>query len=178
MKKQLFTFWLGIFFAFSVTAFSQKAEKIDEFNRYIQCGEFMARMDSIFQYWKNAGEPNIYVVYYGTKFRVSTYFDKKTKREYTKLDYPHQEDAIAKAKAIPLYLTTMSDYSETDKNKLKDKIFLIDGGFQDKIQFEIWTAPKTEDIPKTESLFDKKDVIFKAKKPFATPNYTRCYEGY
>lgn len=175
MKKPTLAFLLSLLLF--VPAFSQQAEKIDEFG-VLPCGDFMARMDGVFHQWEKSPELNIYVVYYGQRYRKSTIRNKKTKSEVIKLDYPNRQDSLSWAKAVPFYLTTMNYYSPEDRRKLESKISLVDGGYEDNRGLEIWLALKQTDIPKTASTYTEKDLVFKARHPLKTPNYTKCYEGF
>lgn len=175
MKRLILAFLFSLLIF--VSAFSQQATKIDEFG-ILSCGDFMARMDGVFHQWKESPESNIYVVYYGQRYRKSTVWNKKTKSEIVKLDYPNRQDSLNWAKAIPLYLTTMNYYSPEDQSKLKSKIFLVDGGYEDSRGLEIWLALKETDIPKPISTYTEKDLVFKARQPLKTPNYAKCYEGF
>ncbi len=149
---------------------------IDAFGR-MPCGEFMARTDRVFSEWQKTPDSKIYVVHYGGRYRKKDVWNKKIKDfDKTKLEYPHREDGHNWAKAIPLYLT--SAYHQTAvPNLLKDKIILIDGGYRENTEVEIWLVPSNIEIPKPTPTIAEKDVKFRKDKPFRTPNYSNCYDG-
>ena len=105
----------------------------------------MARMDVVMGRHKDNPEAEIYVIYYGARYRKNLIDFDKRKNDFTKLklSYPHRDDALNQAKAIPLYLTTY--YPDKLGNSMKNKIKLIDGGFREKIEFEIWLVPNGTD---------------------------------
>lgn len=161
---------------FRVSAQTEKTRQIDEFGK-ITCDDFDARMDGIFTELENATDAKIYVIFYGERYRrTSSGWNKKTKDfESIKLDYPNRDDGLNWAKSIPLYLTTYKGYPTTSQNLLKDKIVLINGGFRENLEVEIWLVPKNGEIPKATPAIDEKDIKFRKDKPYQTPNFTACY---
>jgi len=177
MEKQLFSFLLLLSFVFSVSAQNKEARKIDEF-AIIPCGDFMARMDSIFAELQNSPDSKIYVVYYGGRYRKENVWNKKIKNfNKLKLKYSHREDGLNWAKSIPIYLTTQTYYPTTTRNLLKDKIILINGGFQENTEVEIWIVPKDAESPIPTPTIAEKDIKFRKDLPSRTPNFTDCYGG-
>ena len=175
MKNYLFIFLLSLSFILSVSAQDKEAVKVDEFG-IITCGDFMARMDGLFGEYQRYPETEIYVIYYGARYRK--YYKYSDKREILKLDYPHRDDGLNWAKSIPLYLTTDSNYPETFRNSIKDKIKLIDGGFRENREVEIWLVPKGAELPKPVPLLDEKYIEFRKNKPYPVRNLTGCYDIY
>ncbi len=176
MKKHFLSLFISLLFIVSVSAQTNEARKIDEFGR-IPCDEFMARMDSVFITLKDSPDSKIYVIYYGGRYRRTTSGRNKNTRSYesTKLDYPHRKDGLNRAKSIPLFLTTYASYPTTPQNLLKDKIILIDGGFRENIEVEIWLVPKDATLPKPAPTIDGKDIKFREDRPYGTPDFTKCY---
>lgn len=167
------------FLIFVPTAFTQteKARQVDEFSR-IPCGEFMARMAGIFIESQNSPDSKIHVIYYGSRFRKENIWNRKTrKHDKVKLNFPHRDDGLNWAKSIPLYLTS-GDTAETKAVKLpEDKFVLVNGGFRENIEVEIWLVPKNAEFPKPTPTVIEKDIRFRKDKPFVTPHYSSCYAG-
>jgi hypothetical protein len=175
MKKQFLSLFISMLFVFSISAQTKEARKIDEFSR-LPCGDFMARMDGVFTTLKESPDSKIYVVYYGGLFRkITAGWDKKRKFYKIVYDKSHREDGLNWAKSIPLFLTTYAAYPTTPQNLLKDKIILIDGGFRENLEVEIWLVPKDAALPKPTPTIDEKDIDFRRDGAYKTPNYTKCY---
>jgi len=160
---------------FALTAFAQDKESqlIDKFAR-ISCGEFMARMQWIFITSQDSPDSKIYVVYYGGRYRRESLWNKKTNSlDKIRLKYPHREDGLNWAKSIPLYLTSGFVYKA--KAPMSDKIVLINGGFREDAQVEIWLVPKDGELPKPTPTIAEADIKFRDDKPSSVPNFTNCY---
>jgi hypothetical protein len=95
--------------------------------------------------------------------------------KFTKLDYPHRQDGLNWAKSIPLFLTTYANYPTTSQNLLKDRIILIDGGFRENNEAEIWLVPKDALLPRPTPSIDEKDVKFRKDRAYETPDFRKCY---
>jgi len=119
---------------------------------------------------ENSSNSKIYVVYYGGRFRKESLWNAKTKSfDKIKLTYPHREDGLNWAKSIPLYLT---------KARLtNDEIVLVNGGFRESTEVEIWLVPKDAESPKPTPTVAEKDIKFRKDKPTGTPDFTTCYSG-
>jgi hypothetical protein len=178
MRKTIVSFIFICVLAFSASAQNKEARQIDEFG-VVPCGEMLGRMQLIFIESQNEPNSQIYVVYYGARFRKEELRNKKTNQvDRVQLKYPHREDALNRAKAIPLFLTTVESYPLSVRNAFKDKIVLIDGGYQQNIKMEVWLVPKDAAPPKPSPTIDEKDVKFRTDKPFGTPDWKRCYDAY
>jgi hypothetical protein len=178
MKKHLLILFFSLSFIFGISAQTKEPNQIDVVG-IIPCGDFMARMDLVFMTLKESPDSKIYVIYYGGRYRrITSHWDKKTgSYKSVKLDYPHGEDGINRAKSIPLFLTTYARYPTTPQNLLKDKIILIDGGFRENFEAEIWLVPNDAVLPKPTPTINEKDIKFRKDRPYGTPDFTRCYEG-
>ena len=77
------------------------------------------------------------------------------------------------AKSIPLYLTSGFVYKA--KALMSDKIVLINGGFREDAQVEIWLVPKDGELPKPTPTIAEADIKFRDDKPSSVPNFTNCY---
>lgn len=179
MKKQFFVFLLLLLFFSSVSAQEKEAVKIDEFGR-IPCGDFMARMDNLLVTFQNSPDSEIYVVYYGGRFRKENLKWNPEKRRYDliKLHFPHRDDGLNWAKSIPLFLTTYNSYRIEIRNLVKEKIILLDGGFREDVNVEIWIVPKRAKPPESTPTIDEKYIKFRNDKPFGIPNCTTAYGMY
>jgi len=175
MRKTIVGFIFVFVLAFNISAQTNEARQIDEFGR-IPCGDFMARMDGIFNELQNSPDSKIYVVYYGGRNRRENIGNKKTKSfDKIKLKYSHRDDGLNWAKSIPLYLT--SDFVYKAKALTSDKIVLISGGFREDMQVEIWLVPKDAELPKPNPTIAEANIKFRNDKPLRIPNFTNCYGG-
>lgn len=175
MKKQLFSFLLLLSFVFSVSAQTKEARKIDNFGK-IDCGDFQARMDGILLELQNLPDSKVYVIYYGGRYRreYSQWNQDSRKYEKLNLNYPHPEDGINWAKAIPLFFENYIPRKEL-RDFVRDKIILVNGGYREQTQVEIWLVPKNVKIPEPTPTIDEKFIKFRADKPYSTPNFACCY---
>jgi len=177
MKKRFLSFLLLFSFAFNVLAQEKEARLIGELG-VNPCGHMLMYLDGIYNEWQNSQNSKIYVVYYGGRFRKTTFWDKKTKVNKIRLKNPHRDDALNRAKAIPLYLTTQEGFPAEIRNSLKNKIILINGGFRQDFGMEIWLVPTGAALPEPTPTIDEKNVKFRNGKPSGTPDYKRCYDAY
>jgi len=175
MNKQFLSFLFIFLVAICVSAQTDKARNIDEFGR-LPCGDFLARMDNIFIESQNSPDSKIYVVYYGGRYRKKNIWNKKTKELNVKLEYPHPEDGLNYAKSIPLYLTSELKALTRTYKLSKDKFILVNGGFRENIEVEIWFVPKDAESPKPIPTITEKDIKFRKDKPLKIPRYSTCYE--
>jgi hypothetical protein len=170
MKKQFLSFLFLIFCFSNVFGQAKEAQKFDEFGR-IQCGEFMARMDTIYQAFRDAADSKIYIIYYEDNGMQYTVWNKKLKKNEIKRRAPIRGSALNLAKAIPFYLIKMRKLSP------KDFVF-IDGGFRESFANEIWIVPNGAEKPQPTPTVAAESVRFSTLKPRRTPDFTGCYEGY
>lgn len=170
MKKRMLSFLCFLLLGLSVFGQSPEAQKFDEFGR-IQCGEFMARMDGIYQAFRNAPGSKIYIIYYEDNETESKVWNKRLKKNETLRRAPIRGSALNLAKAIPHYLVKMRKLSPTD-------FVLIDGGFRENYANEIWIAPNGAQTPQPTPTVAADSVRFRAGKPRRTPDFTGCYDGY
>lgn len=180
MKKQLFNLLLLISLFASVSAQTTKeARKIEEFGR-IQCGEFMARMDLIFQMWQNSPDSEIHVIYYGGRFRKISPEQVRGKRNQNiiQLDYSHRDDGLNWAKTLHHYLTTYRGYEPKIRQAIKEKLVLINGGFRESEEVEVWLIPVNGTTPKPTPNIDEKYIKFRNDRPRRVRNFTNCYGEY
>jgi hypothetical protein len=171
--KRIFLIGLAIICIRSFV-FGQDVLLYDEFGR-IQCGDFMARMDAIWYGLEKApSSSNVYVIYFGARYRKST--EGEGQKSVLRLEHPHRDDGLSWAKTIPLYLSTYRSYSEDFRTSIKDRIFLIDGGYKEDISVQIWIG--TVPPPKPVSQIDPTLIRFQDRKPRGTLDYTKCYDDY
>ena len=160
-----------MFLAFgALSAFGQteKARLIDEIG-VIPCGEYMARLDGLFQAYSNSPGSKIYVIYYeGVTENVR---DKKSEKMIIVPKIPIRGSALNKAKAVPLYLKKTRKLS-------KDQIILIDGGFKEEFQLALWLVPVGANAPEPTPTVDAETVKLKSGNPARTPDIASCYSGY
>lgn len=133
-------------------------------------------MGNILAELKNSPDSKIYVLYYGGRYRreYSQWNEKLKKYEKLKLEYPHPDDGLNWAKAIRLFFENYIPLRE-HRNFVRDKIILINGGYREQTQVEIWLVPKDGKLPKPIPTIDEKFIKFEATKPYKTPNFACCY---
>jgi hypothetical protein len=175
MKKSISAIFFC--FVFSTCVYSQEAVKFLEFGKIV-CGEFLALMDITFNELKNSPDSKVYVVYYGRRYATEIVRNKRTKTDVVKLKYPHREDGLNYAKAIPQYFaaTASKRYQQT-ADSINNRIVLINGGFREDLAIEIWLVAKNGELPKPTPTLDEKNLKFNNSNPLKTPNYTyaNCY---
>lgn len=161
--------------AFTASAYSQEARKIDNFSK-IACGEFQMRMDNILAELQNSPDSKIYVLYYGGRYRreYSQWNQESRKYEKLNLKYPHPDDGINWAKAIPLFFENYIPRKEF-RDFVRDKIILINGGYREQTEVDIWIVPKNVKLPEPTLTIDEEFIKFGADKFHRTPNFACCY---
>lgn len=174
--KILLIFWLFVFNSF---AFAQieKTGKFDEFGR-IPCGDFLARMHGLFVELTNSPDTKLYIVYYGARYRRKLIWSRTAKDHAAiKLEYAHRDDGLSWAKSIPLYLTSETGFPSEMRNSLKNRFVLVNGGFRENTELELWIVSKGDAEPKPTPTTSEKNIKFRKDKPYPTPNLTTCYDG-
>jgi hypothetical protein len=174
MKRYFFTFLFLLLFVFNISAQTKEARKINEFG-IIRCGDFMARMDSIFVELQNTPNSEIHVIYYGGRYRKN-YSETRNYRKL-KLEYAHREDGLNWAKSIPLYISTDPNLPTAMRDLLKEKVILVNGGYRENSEVEIWLVPKDSESPEPTPTINENDIRFRADNPRRTPNFACCYGG-
>lgn len=153
MKKQLFSFLLALFFAFSVSAQNKEARKFDEFESY-NCEDMMARLD----YFANdiVNEPNskgFVIVYEGKYFK---YVNNSKGEDKLKNFLPRFSESAFRTRLMQNYLLNFRRFP-------KEKILFISGGFRENHTVELWTVPNGANLPKSLPTF--KDMKYRKGKP-------------
>ena len=130
MKKITFAVLLCILFC--VSAFSQEAKKIDEFE-ITTCDDYWTRMGKFFG--EIANEPNAdgYILIYEGKL-------KKYKNGKTYYVLPH----FGEAKSYKKSITNRMQFIRFDTNRL----IFVDAGFREKMTVEFWLVIKEKEAPK------------------------------
>lgn len=117
---------------FCASAFSQEAQKLDEFER-ITCDDYLARMDNTINEARNNPSSTIYIlVYEGKEIK---YNSRKKKDE---LALPTFGSAKAKIDSMKIYLAKFG----------VENFSFIEAGFRETWIVEIWLAPKGASPPK------------------------------
>ena len=156
MKKLLFIFFITFSTFISVSAQSNEAKKIDEFTS-LPCGDLLARADAALVEATKIENSKIYLIYY-----EGDYSNYKSE-----LVNPVRGDALNFTKAISLYMTKWRKFP-------RKRIVLIDGGYMENYETEIWIVPQSAEPPKPTPTLEKKDVKFRKGKPLPV----RDCEGY
>lgn len=142
----------------------------------------MGRMDALLAEWQRDASQQIFVVYYGHRYRKSVRYDKKDKPIATVLDFPHRDDGLNWAKGVPRYLVARAEEIGADRapklSGVRDKITLVNGGYREDIGVEIWLAAAGVAPPKTSPTISDRDITFRADRPYPVPNHISCFSGY
>jgi len=168
----IFIFWLSPF-----SVFAQNAALYGTLGK-TPCGNFIAWMDGIIQASEKSPDSKIYLVYYGERFRKVDSKTNKKDFEVIKLEYAHRDDGLNWAKAIPFYMANAERVQPELRASLKDKIVLLDGGFRENTEVEIWLVPNAAELPTPTPTVAAKDIKFKTDKPRSVPDFSCCYCGY
>jgi hypothetical protein len=132
MKSLAVTMFLCILF--SLSAFSQEAQKIDEFEN-TPCDEYLGRIDvTIIQARDNSSSTVYVLIYEGKELK---YNPRKNK---TELVFPNYGQAKAKIRSIKKYLASR-------KFPVKRYSF-VQAGFRENLTVEIWLVPQGAMPPK------------------------------
>lgn len=121
-------------FLFAVSAFSQEAQKIDEFVN-ISCEDYLSRMDNVIIHTRNDPTLTVYVLIYEGK---EPKYNSRTKK--TELMLP--VSATAEAKVI-----TMKKYLSNRKVPI-ERFSFVKAGFREEAAVEIWLVPLGAPPPK------------------------------
>lgn len=154
---------------FCVSAFSQKAQKIDEFSR-VGCGVLVSFGDNIVQEWEKTSESQIYLIYYEGNQEYTYLSDKNTNEYKNKWLSPRRGDALNQVKEISLYLTKWRKVPQ-------EKVVIVNGGYTERYKAEIWIVPRNAELPKLTPTLTKEDIKFRRGKPFRVRNCGTIYEG-
>lgn len=166
MRKLFFN--LLIVLLLSTVNFSQTATKIDNFT-YIYCGDFLLHMQILYQdQIYNKPQNRIVIIYYEGKREFTKYNDKSKKYEKV-IENPKLGNALNRAKEIPLYL-------KMTRKIPNNKFILIDGGYREFFEIEIWTIPEGAELPKATPTLERKDIKFMKGKVQPPRRMACCYD--
>lgn len=118
---------LSLCILFCVAAFSQKAEKIDEFTN-LTCEEYLSRMDGAISAARNNPSATVYVLIYEGKEQRYNSRQKK---------FVPISPAYGLAKA---QIKTIKEYLKRDKS-LNERFSFVEAGFRENSTVEIWLVP-------------------------------------
>jgi hypothetical protein len=120
---------------FCVSAFSQSADKLDEFVN-IPCDDYLGRMDAAMNKASENPSSTVYVlIYEGKEFR---YNNRKKK---TELVFPGFGSAKAKISSMKRYISLRSFPVERFK--------FVKAGFRENSTVEMWLVPSGGNQPKS-----------------------------
>jgi hypothetical protein len=121
-------------FLFAASAFSQEAQKFDEFKN-INCEEYLSRMDNALVHARNNPTLMIYVlIYEGKEPRFNS------RKNETEIVFPPFGSAEAK-------ITSMRNYLMLKRFPGK-RFSFVKAGFREQATVEIWTVPPGAAPPK------------------------------
>jgi hypothetical protein len=151
LRKMMKSAAIVLVLAFSLTgATSDKMRQFDEFGD-INCEGEMARLDNFAVQLQN--EPNakgVVIFYGGRRFRGRL---------------PKQGEAAARASRMKPYLVER-------RGTPSDRVVVIDGGYKEEFQVELWVIPADVTPPSPTPTVPAKDIKFQKGK--ATSRQFRC----
>lgn len=139
MRRLILAFLFSLLFF--VSAFSQQAEKFDEFG-VLQCDDYLGRIGDMFNRSKNHPNSKVYILVYEGKYQIYNW--EKNKFLGYKDVFPQFGEAKAKIQSMK---TKSLQY---DRNIQKRFVF-IDAGFRENFVVEFWTVPEGGIPPKSSS---------------------------
>jgi hypothetical protein len=160
MKNQLFSFLFLISFAFSISAQTQEARKINEFN-FEHCEVWKLNLDMLANELFNTPNTKAYIIYYGGK----SYPSYKNERIINKLSRRGEADAIVEYYKNDLFAKDI---------KLKERVISLDAGYQEKFKVEFWIIPEGAELPKLNPTINPKFIKFRKGKVSKKELDARC----
>lgn len=139
--------------AFVISASSQEARKIDEFND-IFCDEAKARMDLIGMSLRDTPESKIYMIYYTGKTYRKYVYDEKLKSRKEVFLSPQTDES-------KMIILRWKNYLKRVQGVSENNIILVDGGFREEHTLENWIVPNGVESPKPTPTLTEKDVKFR-----------------
>ena len=158
---------------------TRTVKKLAEFNR-IPCGHVMAWLDVLLVEWLQNPDDQIAIVYRSHRYRKSRTVGSDGHTEVIRLNYANADDGLNWAKGIPKYLLARLEESKKllEAEQLKKQVVMIDGGYDEEIEVELWLVPPGSPLPKPVPVLNREDLKFGAKTPFLVPDHINCYSMY
>ena len=162
MKFCLTTALLCLFILFS-SAYPQTNEKkpFDEFGN-LSCEFLLMHSDGLFHELKKNPDSKAFIVFYEGKHSRIVRGDKY------QLFNPRRGEGRNTTEAISLYLTKW-------RKLPKERLVIIDGGFDTEYRVEIWIVPNGSEPPTPKPTLTEKDIKFSKGKP---PPVVDCQKIY
>lgn len=132
MKNLILIFLLLLPFAFSVSAQTDEARKVDEFES-VNCDDYLARMDNFQIELSNNPTAKGYILIYEGKI------PRQTNTRFIFVS-PHSGEAKAYEKTMIRRMT----FRKYDRQK----IVFVEAGFREKLTVEFWVVPSNAEPPK------------------------------
>lgn len=181
---RMLSFLLVLFFLIGTLRISgQESVLVDRFTR-LSCGEMMARLDVLLLEWSRKNDHRLLVIYYGHRYRRTMIEIRNGKPYGRKLLPAHKDDGLSYAKGIELYLLKRTKEvderqggSNDHQSLSKEQIVLINGGYKEEIEVELWLIPPGDEYPEPSPLLNDSDIDFGAKAAYRIPDYFSCYSG-
>lgn len=111
-----------------ITAFSQEAAKIDEFE-YTNCEEYLARVDNLISHSMSNPTTKVYVFIYEGKTGEYDYRNQKIR-------YSFPAFGLAKAR-----IASMKKYISGFRGYSIDNFVFVNAGFLERAKVEFWDVP-------------------------------------
>ena len=146
MNKLLFGLFSLFLLAYSVSAQSKEARKIDEFSFDIDCEESKSKVDLFGTELINNPGSTGYIVFYEGRIYPMPNGNK----------LPRRNEAKARANEfIKTYVIFRG---------IGDKVKLIDGGYREKYTIEFWIVPKEAGLPVLAPTVKPENIKFRKGK--------------
>lgn len=165
MRKIIFGFIFVFAFSLSISAQNNQAREVDEFGD-LCCENLLAHGDSIYNELQHNTDSKIYLLFYEGKHSIVAY-NKKTKKYERQSVNPKVGEGLNRTRIMALYLTK-------GRKIPKNKVIVVNGGYRENYEVEIWLVPKVAEPPKLTPTLTNKDIKFRKGKP-RVPNCLKTY---
>ncbi|MDQ3748426.1 MAG: hypothetical protein M3367_05320 [Acidobacteriota bacterium] len=152
MRNLSFSLIFFIFLAFSASAQTKEARKIDEFG-VIPCGDFRSRLDNFLAKLQNELRSKGFVIVYEGKYSYQIY------DQYPKTKLKTYLPAFGESN----YRTQIMMNHFKFRNFPSDKYLFISGGYRENHAVELWIIPNGATPPKPTPTLDK--INYRKGKP-------------
>ncbi len=161
MKISLLTAFICLcLFPFSALG-QTKENQFDSFGN-LTCEFLLMRSDALFQKLNENPDSKAHIIFYEGKHSQIVRGGKY------KLFNPKRGDGRNATEAISLYLTKW-------RKLPKERLVIIDGGYNTQYLVEIWIVPKNGESPKPSPTLTEKDIKFRKGKPYPTIDCQKIY---
>jgi hypothetical protein len=136
----------------SFSAFSQEAKLFEKFEIGATCEGVKRRLDNFAQELKNQPNAKGYIVYYGGRYYPILKSNRKLKNSL-----PRAGESKTRTKLYESYLL-INKAIETAR------LYLLDGGFREEYEVELWIVPVNAKLPELKPTVKTEDIKFRKGK--------------